>query len=132
MNTVMWESEEDQMSSLDLIENQVYALNGRVDDLRTDVKATQVAVHALSDRVDRRMDKADAKIEAMGMKFEAKIDALSRKMDEKFDALSTRIGEIALRLARIESVHMTVVWVCGGFLTLVFSLIGLGKALSWF
>ena len=62
---------------------------------------TALFVH-LSTSLGTRISALDAKIDHVEEKLEGRIDALESKIDTRFDLLIGKIGEMDVRLARLE------------------------------
>lgn len=80
--------------------------------------------HVLRDKIDAVDQKLGARIDAVEQKLSARVDALDQKLSAKLDALSTAFAEL-------RGFHKTVLWVCGGVVTLVIVSLSIEKALGW-
>jgi DNA anti-recombination protein RmuC len=115
----------------DRIEDSHATLSAGQTALREKLETTGKELHSkidtfnkdLGDRIDGGDQKLSDKIDAVDQKLSDKIDAVEQKLSDKIDTLSTAFAEL-------RGFHKTVLWVCGGIVTLVTVAIGVGKAVG--
>jgi hypothetical protein len=69
------------------------------------------------------MDKLEARMDGLEVRMD-KLEARLERLEEKVDKLATAVAEL-------RAGHLTVLWVCGGFISLVVAAVTIGKAVGW-
>jgi len=142
MNALMRENSEAFVTGNETIERSIASLREKMDRDHAALAANQTALAAnqtalaanqaaLNDRVHQNyttlIEKINTVHHVLRDKIEeshAKIDAVSKDLGNKIDTLSTAFAEL-------RGFHKTVLWVCGGIVTLVTVSLSVGKAVGW-
>ena len=140
MNALMRENSEAFVTGNETIELSIASLREKMDRDHAALAANQAA---LSDRIHQnhstlsekihtvhiglrdKIDEGDAALIAGQSALRDKIDAVNKDLGQKIDQLSTAFAEL-------RGHHKTVLWVCGGIVTLVTLSVSVGKSFGWF
>ena len=104
-------------------------LGNRIDAVNKDLGDRIVAVDNRLSVVDNRLGQ---KIDAVEQRLGDKIDAVDKRLGGRIDALGSKIDHLGIAFAELRGFHKTVLWVCGGVVTVVTVALSVGKAFGWF
>jgi hypothetical protein len=144
MNALMREKSEAFVTGNETIEHSIASLREKMDRDHAALAASQAA---LSERVHQNYVILSEKIHTSHLALRDKIDqgdaalsaglaALRDKMGRGFEMSNAKIDALSKDLgtafAELRGLHKTVLWVCGGVVTVVTLSVSVGKALGWF
>jgi DNA anti-recombination protein RmuC len=124
---------------IDLAERR---LNQKIDELGASLrKEFNEKFDAFRKEIDGKLDtlgkESSAKFDAIHNRFQAidrRFDAIDKRFDEvdkRIDKLGDKVEQLVVAVAKIHGLHATVLWVCGGFVTLVLAALAIGKTFGW-
>ena len=140
MNALMRENREASVTGNETIERSIASLREKMDRDHAALAANQIA---LSDRIHQnyatlsekihtvhmvlrdRIDQSHSTLSAGQAALRDRIDAVNKDLGQKIDLLGTAFAEL-------RGFHKTVLWVCGGIVTVVTLSVSVGKTLGWF
>jgi predicted nucleic acid-binding Zn-ribbon protein len=98
-----------------------HVLRDRIEESHATLSASHTA---LRDKLDTTSKELHSRIDTVQKDLGDKIDTVEEKLGNKIDALSAGFAEL-------RGFHKTVVWVCGGVVTVVTVSLSAGKAFGW-
>ena len=107
--------------TIDIVEKR---LNQKIDELGASLR------REFNEKFDILRKEFNGKFEAIERRFEA-IDKRFDAVDKRFDVLEDKVEQLTVGVAKIQGLHATVLWVCGGFVGLVLAAVTIGKAFGW-
>ena len=129
MNALMRKNREAFVTGNETIERSIASLREKMDRDHAALAANQTALAAslaaLSDRVHQNYSTLSDKINTVH-------HVLRDKMDHGFEMTNLKIDGLSTAFAELQGFHKTVLWVCGGIVTVVTLSLSVGKSLGWF
>lgn len=128
MNAVLKERYKAPVVTPEMLDIKVASLGENMTEMKADVRDLKADNRILRDKIDDLRDHTEDQFKEMNKYVDQKFDVVN----QRFDAVNARLEALTKGLSRIEGIHQFVIWVCGGFLTALISVVTLGKALEWF
>ena len=119
------------------IEAVSFTLNNKIDAVSVSLtNKIEAGSATLNNKIDVVSATLNDKIDAVSATLNDKIDATSKELHAKIDTVNQDLGQkidnLGTAFAELRGLHKTVLWVCGGIVTIVTVSVSVGNALGWF
>ena len=125
----MRENSEAFVTGNETIERSIASLREKMDRDHAALAASHATLAAnqvaLSERVHQNYSTLSDKINTVH-------HVLRDKMDHGFEMTNLKIDALSTAFAELRGFHKTVLWVCGGIVTVVTLSLSVGKSFGWF